>query len=97
MAMTELPRAGAISKPHDYKQNVQKRRAFWKNEFQRGSSLKISDKKNQKLNSFHGEQIKRTTRPQGQKLKMNPCKQEEKNWSKIEKIIQNKAVGTLQE
>ena len=59
--------------------------------------LKISNQKISKNHSSHGEQNKRTTRPQRQKLNKNPCKQEEINWSKIEKIIQNKTVGTLQD
>ena len=33
--------------------------------------LKISDKKNQKFPSWHGEQNKRNTRPQRQKLNMD--------------------------
>ena len=35
------------------------------------NSLKISNQKKRKIQSSHGEQNKRTTRPQGQKLNMN--------------------------
>ena len=31
------------------------------------------------------------------KTEHEPCRQEEINWSKIEKSIQNKTVGTLQD
>ena len=33
MTLAGLPRAGAISKPHNYIQNVQEKRAFRKHEF----------------------------------------------------------------
>ena len=62
-----------------------------------GEQFEVFKPKNQKIHSSHGDQTKGTTRPQGQKLNMNPCKQEEINGSEIEKIIQNKTVGTLQD
>ena len=62
-----------------------------------GKTVWRIQKKNQKFHSSHGDQTKGTTRPQGQKLNMNPCKQEEINRSKIEQIIQIKTVGTLQD
>ena len=95
--MTGLPRAGAFSKPHDYKQNVQKMRGLPKKWVLTGKQFEDFRKKNQKFHSSHGDQTKGTTRPQGQKFNMNPCKQDEINWSKIEQIIQIKTVGTLQE
>ena len=59
--------------------------------------IECSRQKFQKFHSPHGEANKRTTWPWGQKLNKSPCKQEDINWSKIEKIIQNETVGTLQD
>ena len=61
------------------------------------NSLKIPNQKNQKIQSSYGEQNKRTKRPQGQKLNMKACSQEEINWSVIEKSVQNKTVWSLQD
>ena len=41
-----LPRAGAKSKTHDYKQKYKEWRAFRKHEFRWENNLKISDGKN---------------------------------------------------
>ena len=71
MTMTGLPRAGGISKLRDYKQNVQKMKGLLKKWTLTGNSLKNSNQKNQKVQSSYGEQNKRTTRPQGQKLNKN--------------------------
>ena len=38
-----LPRAGAFSKPHDYKQNVQKMKGLLKKWVSTGNSLKFSN------------------------------------------------------
>ena len=96
MTLAGLPRAGAISKPHDYKQNVQKTRGLLKNWVLTGNSLKISNQKNQKIQSSYGEQKKNLKTPKA-KTEHEPCSQEEIHWSKIEKSIQNKIVGTLQD
>ena len=53
-----------------------------------GEQFEVFKPKNQKIHSSYGEQNKRTTRPQGQKLDRKQRKQEEKNWSIFEKIIQ---------
>ena len=41
MTLAGLPRAGAFSKPHDYKQNVLKMKSLPKKWFLAGNSLKI--------------------------------------------------------
>ena len=95
MTLARLPRAGAISKPHDYKQKVQKWRVFWKNEIQRGNSLKISNEKKTKKNPvivWRTEQKNHET-PKA-KTEHETCSHEEINWSKIEKSIQNKTART---
>ena len=58
------PMTLTVSKPHDYKQNVQKMKGFLKKKALTGNSLKISNQKNQKLQSSYGEQNKRTN-PEG--------------------------------
>ena len=57
----------------------------------------FSDKKIEKLHFSHGEQNKRITRPQGQKLNMNHAARKKLTEAKMKKIIQNKTVGTLQD
>ena len=44
MTLAGLPRAGAISKPLDYKQNVQKMKGLLKKWVLTGNSLKVSKK-----------------------------------------------------
>ena len=70
MTLEGLARAGATSKPHDYKQNVQKMKSILKNWALTGNSLKNSNQ-NQKIQSSYGEQNKRTTRLWKHKLNMN--------------------------
>ena len=90
MTMTGLPRAGAISKPHDYKQNVQKMKRLLKKWVLTGKSLKISDKKIQKIDSSHGEHNRRTTRPHGQKLNMNHVARKNLTEAKLKKAFRMK-------
>ena len=90
MALAGLPRASAFSKPHDYKQNVQKVKGVLKNRVLTGNSLKTSSQKNQKLQSLHGEQNKRTTRPQGQKLNMNHVARKKLTEAKLKKAFRIK-------
>ena len=71
MTLAGLPRAGAFLKPHDYKQNVQKMKGLLKKWVLTGKGLNFQTKKNQKIQSSHGEQNKRTTRLRGQKLNKN--------------------------
>ena len=68
MTLAELPSAGAISKPHDYKQNVQKKNGLLKNRVLTGKQFEDFRQKIQKVHYSHGEQNIRTTGPQGQKM-----------------------------
>ena len=63
MSMTQpgLPLAGANSLLHHYKQ-LQKMKELPKTWVSPNNRLKISDQKNQKLHSWHGEQSKQTKR-----------------------------------
>ena len=70
MTLEGLARAGATSKPHDYKQNVQKMKSILKKWALTGNSLKNTNQ-NQKIESSYGEQNKRTTRLWKHKLNMN--------------------------
>ena len=56
MTLAGLPRAGAISKPRDYKQNVQKMKGILKKRYVTGNSLKFSNQKTKK--SSHGMENK---------------------------------------
>ena len=71
MTMTGLPRAGASSKPHDYKQNVHGMKGLLKKWALTGNNLKFSNQKTKKIQSSYGEQNKSVTRPWRQKLNMN--------------------------
>ena len=68
MTLAELPSAGAISKPHDYKQNVQKKNGLLKNRVLTGKQFEDFRQKIQKVHYSHGEQNIRTTGHQGQKM-----------------------------
>ena len=52
--------------------------------------MKISDKKTQKLHSSQGEQKKRTTGPQGQKLNMNHVARKKLTEAKLKKAFRIK-------
>ena len=52
--------------------------------------LKISDKKNQKFPSWHGEQNKRNTRPQRQKLNMDHVSRKKYIEAKLKKAFRFK-------
>ena len=54
------------------------------------NSLKISNQKNQKIQSSYGEQNKRTTRPQGQKLNMNHVARQKLTEAKKKKAFRKK-------
>ena len=84
------PRTGAVSKHHDYKQNVQKIRGLLKKWGLTGNSLKISNQKNQKNQSSQEEQNKRTTRPRGQKLNMNRGARKKLTEAKLKKAFRIK-------
>ena len=85
-----LPRAGAISEPHDYKQSVQKMKGLLKKWALTGNSLKISNQKNQRIQSSYGEQNKRTARPWRQKLKMNHVARKKLTEAKLKKAFRIK-------
>ena len=96
MTLAGLPRAGAISKPHDYKQNVQKMKGLLKKWALTGNSLKISTKKNKKISVTLWRKKKKPQDPEA-KTEHEPISQEEIDWSIFEKSIQNKTVRTLQD
>ena len=90
MTLAGLPRGGAISKPHDYKQNVQKMTGLLKKWASTGNSLKISNQKNQRIQSFYGEQNKRTTRAWRQKLNLTHVAKKKKTEANLEKAFRKK-------
>ena len=65
MTPVGLPRAGAISKPHDYKQNVQKMKGLLRNWVLTGNSLKISNQKTKKTNHGMENKTKKPPEPEG--------------------------------
>ena len=87
-----LPSADAISKPHDYKQNVQEMKGLLKKWALTGNCLKIS---NQKIQSPYGEQNKRTTRTLEQKLNMNHVARKKLNQVKLIKAFRIKLFELL--
>ena len=62
MTLAGVPPAGAISKPHDCKQNVQKMKNLLKKWDLTGKSLKISNQKKPKKSSLRMEN--KTKEPQ---------------------------------
>ena len=96
MTMTGLPQAGAVSKPRDYKQNVQKK-GLLKKRALTGNSFQFFEPKKTKNSVI----VRRTKQKNHKTLKAKTehelCIQEEINWSKIEKSIQKKTVWTLQD
>ena len=97
VTLAGLPRAGAISKPHDYKQNVQKIKKASEKMSLTGNSLKISNQKKPKNPVIAWRTKQKNHKAPRAKTEDEPCSQDEINWSKIEKSIQNKTVGTLQD
>ena len=61
-----------------------------------GNSLKISNQKKPKNPVIAWRTKQRDHKTPRAKTEQEPCSQEEINWSKIEKSIRNKTVGTLQ-
>ena len=72
-------------------------RVFWKNEFQRGNSLKISNQKKAKNPVIVWRTKQKNHETPKVKTEHEPCSQEKRNWSKIEKGIQNETAGALQD
>ena len=90
-----LPRIGAVSKPHHYKQNVHKTKDLSKTWVSPKNCLKNSDGK--KTRNITLELSKKTllkTRPLNTIIEYGPCNQEEVN-RKQKKSIKIKTVGTL--
>ena len=96
VTLAGLPPAGASAKPHDYKQNVQKMKNLLKKWVLTGKSLKISNKKKTKNPVIAWRTKQKIDETPKAKTEHEPRSQEELNWSKIEKSIQNETVGTLQ-
>ena len=94
MTLVGLPRAGAVSKPHDYKQNVQKMKDLLKKRALTGNSLKNSNQKNQRNQSSYGEQNKRTTRTLGQKSNLNHVARKKLTEAKLIKAFRIKLSET---
>ena len=70
MTLAGLPRAGAISKPHDYKQNVQKMNGLQKKWVLTGKQFE----------DFRQKKIKNSTPPMEKKTKKQQDPQG-KNWT----------------
>ena len=79
-----LSRAGAVSKPHHYKQNVQRMKGLLKKRAWTESSLKFSNQKAKISTPPMENKTKDQQDPKG-KAEHEPCSQEEINWSEIEK------------
>ena len=90
LTLAGLPRADANWMPHDYKQNVQKMNGLLRKWILTENSLKISNQKNRKIQSSHGEQNKRTTRPQGQKLNMKHVARKKLTAAKLKRAFRIK-------
>ena len=93
MTLAGLPRAGAISKPLDYKQNAQKVKSLLKKWASTGNSLKISNQKNQRIQPSYGEQNKKTTRPWRQKLNLNHVARKKITEASLKKAFRKKLFG----
>ena len=90
--MAGLPRAGAKSKPHHYKQ-LRKNEGHSENMCFNGKTVRrFQTKKN---SSIH-QTTPWNTWPVNAAIDDGPCNQEEMNCRKIEKSIQVETVGTLQ-
>ena len=85
MTLAVLPRAGAVSKPHDYMQKVQKTKGLLIKGALTGNSLKTSNQKSYKIQTSYGYQNKRTTRPWRQKLNMNHVARKKLTEAKLKK------------
>ena len=84
MTVTGLLHAGAVSKPHHYKQNVQKMKGLLKKRAWTENSLKFSGLKAKISTPPMENKTKDPQEPKG-KAEHEPCRQEEINWSEIEK------------
>ena len=71
LTLAGLPRVGAKSKPHDYKQKIQKMKDLPKTWVSSKNRLRISAQKLKTFTFRNREQNKGTTKPQKQQLKMD--------------------------
>ena len=83
LTLAGLPRVGAKSKPHDYKQKIQKMKDLPKTWISSKNRLKISDEK--KNISSLDQTTAWKTRPVNATNEDGPCNQEELNSTKLEK------------
>ena len=91
MTLARLTRAGLISKPHDYKQNVQKIKGLLKKWVSTRKQFEnFKPKKTKKIQSSYGEQNKRTTRTRKQKLNMNHVARKNLTEAKLKKAFRIK-------
>ena len=92
-----LPRAGAISKPHDYKQNLQKMKDLLKKWVLTGKQFEDFRQKSSNIPLLSRRTKQKNHNTPRAKTEYKTGSHDEINWSKIEKSIQNKTVRTLQD
>ena len=97
MMLEGLSRAGAFSKPQYYKQNVQKMKGLLKNWVLTGKHVEDFRQKNSKIPLLPWRTKQKNHKTPRLKTEHEPGSHDEINWSKIEKSIQNKIVGNLQD
>ena len=95
LTLARLPRAGVNSKPHHYKQNVQKKKDHPKTWVLTGKQFE--DFRRKKYTSSLDLTTPRNTWSLNARIVDGLSNQEEINCRKIEKIIQIKIVGILQD
>ena len=94
MTLAGLSRAGAVSKPHHCKQNVQKMKDLLKKRALTENNLKFSNQKAKNSSHRMENKLKEPQDPRA-KTEHERCSREEINWSKIERNLQNITVLTL--
>ena len=97
MTLAGLPREGLNWKPDDYKQNVQKMKGFPKTWVLTGKQVEDFRQKISKNPLLPWRTKQKNNKTSKANTEHEPCSQENINWSKFEKCIQNKAVRTLQD
>ena len=89
MTLAGLRRAGAFSKPHDYKQNVQKKKGFLKKWVLTGKQFEDFRQKSSQI-PLLPRRTKKTTTPQGRKLNMNQVATTKLSQAKLKKAFRIK-------
>ena len=89
MTLAMQPPAGAVSKPLDYKHNIQKMKGLlkMKKRVLTGKQFEGFRQKIQKFHSSHGEQNKSTTRHWRRKLNMNQVARKKLTGAKLKKAF----------